>query len=116
MKSPSLALLVALALASLTHVTKVAPQQQNSNTVGGNDVQPPDTMYDLEGSGDNLDLGSGDEYGSGSGTGSGGGVPGGIESDCQMPPSGTFPEPAAFESDVLPEIQCHLACAEHVSC
>lgn len=75
-----------------------------------------DTMYDLEGSADDMNQGSG---GGGSrngdsseGSGSGSGRP--PVSDCREPPSGTFPEPTDFEDQVLPEIRCHLACVELV--
>ena len=102
-----------LSLSSVLHVASSQPAHQ-----GGNEAQ--DTMYDLEGSTDDqLDGGSGDEFGSGGtdvGSGSSDVKPGGGNNpDCQLPPRGTFPEPASFESDVLPEIQCHLACVEHVS-
>ena len=108
----TVALLVALTLISPTLVAKVASQRQDT---GGNGVQ--DTMYDLEGSGEEQFLGSGDEYGSGSIEGSGSGDESTNERapDCLRPLSGTYPEPADFESDLLPEIRCHLACIEHVS-
>lgn len=99
----------ALVLFSPSLLAPAAAQQQDT---GGDGLQ--DTMYDLEGSGEEREyIGSGDaEYESGSGSGdeaTSGGEP------CLAPASGTYPEPAAFESDLLPEIRCHLACIEHVS-
>ena len=90
----------ALVLISPSLLAPVASQQQDT---GGDGLQ--DTMYDLEGSGDT-------EYESGSGSGdeeTSSGEP------CLAPTIGTYPEPAAFESDLLPEIRCRLACIEHVS-
>lgn len=114
-------LLIALTLFLVSPIVRVESQgQDTANSAGGNGVQ--DTMYDLEGSAedqtefdDEYESGSGGVAVPGSGSGSGEGLPGGKNLNCQLPPRGTFPEPADFESDILPEIQCHLACIEHVS-
>ena len=115
-KSPGIALAIATIL--VTSVL-IPPEVATAQELPGSGAEM-DTMYDLEGSTGDQFLGSGDAdtgsgstgSGSGSGSGSGDGSPG---RHCRLPPPGTFPEPAGYESDVLPEIQCHLACIEHVS-
>lgn len=112
--STSALLLVATALILASTTTIPSAAAAGSGSDADNGVQ--DTMYDLEGSTDDMNQGSGgggsrdgDASDAGSGEGSGSGE------DCQQPPSGTFPEPTDFEDQVLPEIRCHLACIELVS-
>jgi hypothetical protein len=85
----------------------------------GDDNGVQDTMYDLEGSTDDMDQGSGGggSRDGNSSEGSGGSVNGEEEPriNCRLPPFGTYPVPTDFEYQVLPEIRCHLACVELVS-
>ena len=117
--STSALLLVATALILVSTTTIPSAAAAGS---GSNDNGVQDTMYDLEGSTDDMNQGSsgggsrdGDASEAGSGEGSGSGGDGPRISHCQQPPSGTFPEPTDFEDQILPEIRCHLACVELVS-
>ena len=113
--STSALLLVATALILVS--TTTIP----SAAAAGSDNGVQDTMYDLEGSTDDMNQGGsgggsrdGDASEAGSGEGSGSGEEPRIR-HCQQPPSSTFPEPTDFEDQILPEIRCHLACVELVS-
>lgn len=118
-KPSNIAILLVSAALALILVSTELPVAAAADS--GNNGAIQDTMYDLEGSGDESDRIQGSGGGSsdggsgdaGSGTGSGSGEP--PTNDCQVPPSGTFPEPTNFEDQVLPEIRCHLACVELVS-
>lgn len=110
---PSLLLVSTAALILVS--TTVLPSAAAVGSGDNDGVQ--DTMYDMEGSADDTNQGSGGggsrngDSSEGSGSGSGERP----TSDCHAPPSGTFPEPTDFEERVLPEIRCHLACVELVS-
>ncbi len=106
--STSILLLVATAALILVSTTTLLLVPSAAAAGSGDENGVQDTMYDLEGSADDMNQGSG-----GGGSGSGEEPP--RINDCQKPPSGTFPEPTDFEDQVLPEIRCHLACMELVS-
>ena len=110
--------LIALLVAILTLASTVVPFAAAEPGSGDSNNGVQDTMYDLEGSaddGDRFQGSSGDSNNGGSGVGSGSGSDERSGRNCQLPPTGTFPEPADFEDQVLSEIQCHLACVELVS-
>ena len=111
MSTSSLLLSVATALMLLSTTIILLPDHAAATPGGSGDNNgAQDTMYDLEGSTDDVNQGSGDTS---DGSGSGSGEP--PISDCRVPPSGTYPEPTDFEDQLLPEIRCHLACIELVS-
>ena len=109
------ALLVLATALILVSTSALLPSAAAAGSGDDNGVQ--DTMYDLEGSTDDMNQGSGGggsrDGDSSEGSGSGSGER--PVSDCRVPPSGTFPEPTDFEYQVLPEIRCHLACVDLVS-
>ena len=115
MSTSALVLVATALILASTRSTTLLPSAAAAGSGDDNGVQ--DTMYDLEGSTDDMNQGSGGggsrdgDTSEGSGSGSGERP----VSDCQVPPSGTFPDPTDFEYQILPEIRCHLACVELVS-
>lgn len=112
------ALMLALILVLSTATTTLLPSAAATGPESGHGSGVQDTMYDLEGSADddrNQGSSGGGSRDGDSSEGSGSGSGERPVSDCQVPPTGTFPVPTDFEDQILPEIRCHLACVELVS-